>query len=83
MTRHVQAKHTPKTSLKKFKCNECEKTFARTDNLYKHQSNIHLVSAKNLDFVSEKVEPYTCELCLLSFKSAWRLKRHQEKCQKK
>ena len=81
MTRHVQAKHIPKTSLKKFKCNECEKTFTRSDTLYKHQSNIHFTSAKNLDFVSEKVKPYSCEFCLASFKTAWHLKRHKEKCQ--
>ena len=63
-------------------CEECEKTFTRSDTLYKHQSNIHFTSAKNLDFVSEKVKPYSCELCLASFKTAWHLKRHKEKCQK-
>lgn len=58
---HLKYKHL---KLRKFKCDECDKTFSSSGDLKKH------------DFVHTNVRPYKCNLCSNGYFTNQDLRRH-------
>ena len=68
LKRHTETKHIQ--DKPEFKCNQCDKIFARNDNLHQHKRTEHNDHRKTvvIQGVNDNNEPFSCYICNKDYK---------------
>ena len=66
-TSHIRHMKTHESEVESFNCNQCDETFSREDNLFKHRERKHFLHKISFDAIVNTDSDFQCKMCDSNF----------------